>query len=939
MTSKKEASLIIKGVEGESRFVLNEKKILTVGSSMFSNVTLKGSEISRKHIKFYYINNCFMAEGISKNFITINGDVHKAAKLNNGDVIQLGVYEILFYHIQKMSDNSAILYSEPSSDKVLRKQPKQIKLTLERDTLVTFERVKTQVKIIYSSTESNTVTSGFEWQIEPSELIMINEENELLPLKTGLCRVGVKQGDLFDIVDVEIKNPDLEEMSIIVPDELFFDGEVMSLEVLGRFSGVEMRERPVTHLVEWSCDQPQLIDFFEDTDGMIKAKSPGVVKVRANYGETAFAEAEIKIQPAVLKRLNIRLESKTIEAGTQVPVFIEGVLSNGHVRPYSEDVIWNVEGSPSIKIENNFVIQAIEPGRCELKALTSFLESNVITINVTVSQVKQGTLFFPDQISPGSKINLTLRVLSANGHAYDVTALAKFKIDNPMVLRLHSNKVLEGMTEGYATVSAYFNDQEYIKTVQVTENPMLTKVGDDQYVDLVVKALDKELPIGQASSVIAVALNSNGSQLEIPSDELILKSLTPNILQEGVDSVVATSEGEGLLQVVWRDRVVECSVNVVPARIVKIKFETNELKLFEGHSAKLRAFGMYSNGREIDITEKCLWKIPKAIKAKGDENSIMAYKKGDYKITCHFANIKKILNVFILSEEDSQIEDDASVYGDLRITDVLGQGGMGKVFLAKHVVDNKLYAIKAIRERFLNDSHMLESFIAEAQILHRFHHPNIVKVYSYGWKDNQPYMVMEYLKGMTLSEIIKTKGALSVAKAVAVIRDVSRALHVIHSGRDHVVHRDIKPGNIFLTEEGVVKLMDFGITLEQNPDKGSTLTLIRGMGTANYMSPEQGKRKINIDTRSDIYSLGATFYALLTARPPFSGATNLEIILKHVNEIPKKLEDIMDVPKEVNDLVAKMLRKNPAKRPQTAGEITMILELISSEVDLRECFF
>ena len=257
----------------------------------------------------------------------------------------------------------------------------------------------------------------------------------------------------------------------------------------------------------------------------------------------------------------------------------------------------------------------------------------------------------------------------------------------------------------------------------------------------------------------------------------------------------------------------------------------------------------------------------------------------------------------------------------------LGTGGMGAVYLVRHIQLNALRAIKVLHPEAEDDPEFRERFIREAKFAAKVQHPNIVSVLDVELNSttNFSYIVMEYIEGHTIEQLLKA-GAL---QAVFIVRETARALaFVAESG---IVHRDIKPANIMITKEGQVKVADLGIAKYLDPAGGQshTLTLENTMiGTPAYASPEQCRDARSVDIRSDIYSLGATLYEMLSGVCPFSGTNAFDIMAKVLRmEPPPLLQLKPEITPELADLVHKMMQKDPAKRPQDMLDLLELLNL------------
>src|SRR5262245_17123327 len=277
------------------------------------------------------------------------------------------------------------------------------------------------------------------------------------------------------------------------------------------------------------------------------------------------------------------------------------------------------------------------------------------------------------------------------------------------------------------------------------------------------------------------------------------------------------------------------------------------------------------------------------------------------------------------SEEDEADPDllGTEVDGRYRVIELIGEGGMGKVYLAEHVEIGKRVALKVLHPSYSRMPDLVERFRREARAASKIGHPNIVDVTDSGTTaDGSVYFVMEYLEGVELGSVIEREGALDVARALKITGQICRALAAAH--REGIIHRDLKPENIFLiTRDGtadVVKVLDFGIakTTEAEAARERRLTSPgMAMGTPEYMSPEQAAGRA-ADARCDVYALGAIMYEMVTGVPPYCGDNFMEILTKKATQDPPPPGLVRsELPSQVSDLVTASMARNPDDRPQT----------------------
>ena len=255
------------------------------------------------------------------------------------------------------------------------------------------------------------------------------------------------------------------------------------------------------------------------------------------------------------------------------------------------------------------------------------------------------------------------------------------------------------------------------------------------------------------------------------------------------------------------------------------------------------------------------------------------------------------------------------------ITQLLGEGGMSYVYKAIDKQLQRTVAIKTLKPNYVEQEKFVERFKREAQTAANLNHPNIVQIFDWGIGD-EPFFVMEYIEGNTLTSIIANKRTISMNDILFIGAQVSSGLQAAHS--KGLVHRDIKPGNIMITPEGKVKVTDFGIVSLQNEESDITKTGSI-LGTASYISPEQAQGK-PVSKESDLYSLGTVLYELITGRPPFEGDTPIATATKHITDKPEKLSTYRaNIPKGIENAVLKLLHKYPKDRFKNAEDLRAVL--------------
>ena len=254
---------------------------------------------------------------------------------------------------------------------------------------------------------------------------------------------------------------------------------------------------------------------------------------------------------------------------------------------------------------------------------------------------------------------------------------------------------------------------------------------------------------------------------------------------------------------------------------------------------------------------------------------------------------------------------------------------MASVYKAKCLVLNRYVAVKILRDEFTTDDEFIKRFNIEAQSAASLTHPNIVSVYDVGHEDNLYYIVMELVKGKTLKEIIIEDGTLAWKWSIKIAMQIASALEMAH--RNNIIHRDIKPHNIIITEDGIAKVTDFGIAKAVS---NSTITAFgTTIGSVHYFSPEHARGGFT-DAKSDLYSLGVVMYEMITGRVPFDSDTPVSVALKHMQEEP--IEPIVlkpELPKSINDIIMKAMKKDAEERYPTATSMLKDLEIALKNPD------
>jgi serine/threonine protein kinase len=268
-----------------------------------------------------------------------------------------------------------------------------------------------------------------------------------------------------------------------------------------------------------------------------------------------------------------------------------------------------------------------------------------------------------------------------------------------------------------------------------------------------------------------------------------------------------------------------------------------------------------------------------------------------------------------------------TIAGKYRLLELLGQGGMGAVFLCEHLGVNCLRAVKILAKSKLASDEAVARFYREARVGIRLSHPNIVRTIDIDRSEDMYYLVLEFVDGYDLQRLVQQHGHLAPRRAAHYIAQAAGGLQYAHEAG--MVHRDIKPGNLLLDRSGVVKILDLGLARFFNRSDENLTSMYNDdaiLGTVDYLSPEQILDSSDVDIRTDIYGLGGTFYFLLTGRVPFEGHTFAEKIELHQHQLPKLPSTFRkEIPKEMEEILMKMLAKDKSKRYQLPIEIVQAL--------------
>jgi len=299
-------------------------------------------------------------------------------------------------------------------------------------------------------------------------------------------------------------------------------------------------------------------------------------------------------------------------------------------------------------------------------------------------------------------------------------------------------------------------------------------------------------------------------------------------------------------------------------------------------------------------------------------------------LAAHGPNMQAIARQFGLQNLQSELRPGTVLAECYLIDCVLGRGGMGIVYKAKHLLMDRCVAIKMLRRQHLGDALIVKRFQSEAKSLAALSHPGLVTIFDYGMTHlNEPYLVMDFHDGLGLDQILLSRSKITVGRAVNIFSQICAALTVVHEC--NIIHRDIRPSNILISANGLVKLIDFGIA-RSSQSMASNLTVAgQVMGTPNYMSPEQCLGR-ELDARSDIYALGCVMYQVFTGKPPFSSLVYFDLVRQHVEDLPshQPSAELLHFCPELEAIIFKCLAKDPERRYKSAAQLNRELTALTA---------
>ncbi|HAA52153.1 MAG TPA: hypothetical protein DCE43_20720 [Planctomycetaceae bacterium] len=278
--------------------------------------------------------------------------------------------------------------------------------------------------------------------------------------------------------------------------------------------------------------------------------------------------------------------------------------------------------------------------------------------------------------------------------------------------------------------------------------------------------------------------------------------------------------------------------------------------------------------------------------------------------------------------------------GEYVISSLLGTGGMGSVYMASHVDTGQVVALKVLGSEQSNNPELLRRFQLEGEVARELKHLNLVEVLDTGSTGDIHYIVQEFVDGIDVGQLISQRGSLPVKRSISIIRQLAESLAYLH--HNNIIHRDIKPSNLLISRDGTAKLADMGVArlLEEESDSGQRTVVGTLVGTVDYIAPEQANDSHTADARSDIYSLGCTWYEMLTGSPPFPDGNLTAKITAHATQSPPDPRELNpDIPEGLVAVIMRMMAKLPRQRHQTIQELlddiatdTLVQPEVSSSV-------
>ena len=278
--------------------------------------------------------------------------------------------------------------------------------------------------------------------------------------------------------------------------------------------------------------------------------------------------------------------------------------------------------------------------------------------------------------------------------------------------------------------------------------------------------------------------------------------------------------------------------------------------------------------------------------------------------------------------------------GEYVISSLLGTGGMGSVYMARHVDTGQVVALKVLGSEQANNPELLRRFQLEGEVARELKHLNLVEVLGTGSTGDIHYIVQEFVDGIDVGQLISQRGSLPVKRSISIIRQLAESLAYLHE--NNIIHRDIKPSNLLISRDGTAKLADMGVArlLEEESDSGQRTVVGTVVGTVDYIAPEQANDSHTADARSDIYSLGCTWYEMLTGSPPFPDGNLTAKITAHATQSPPDPRELNpDIPAGLVAVIMRMMAKLPRQRHQTIQELlddiatdTLVQPEVSSSV-------